>query len=238
MSNPWFRLYSEAVDDEKLRLLAFEDRWHFIALLCCKNNGILDTEPGLMRRKVAVKLGLDLRELGEVARRLAEVGLIDEESMQPIKWNDRQFKSDTSAERTKAYRDRMKRHGDVTVTAQETESDTEQKQIKTKTKRTSGADVFPEVEDRKLVADWLKVRKEKRLALTDTALEGFMREVRKSGLSLETILKKCCEKGWGGFEAKWLESDYNQPKRAEKFDALAFVNKYSTQARDEKLIEH
>jgi hypothetical protein len=128
MSNPWFRLYSEAVDDEKLRLLAFEDRWHFIALLCCKNNGILDTsdtDAGLMRRKVAVKLGLDLRELGEVARRLAAVGLINEESLQPIKWNDRQFKSDTSAERTRAYRDRMKRHRDVTVTAQETHTETD-----------------------------------------------------------------------------------------------------------------
>ena len=76
MSNPWFRLYSEAVDDEKLRLLAFEDRWHFIALMCCKNSGILDDQSPLMRRKVAVKLGLDLRELDEVARRLSEVGLI------------------------------------------------------------------------------------------------------------------------------------------------------------------
>lgn len=132
MSNPWFRLYSEAVDDEKLRLLAFEDRWHFIALLCCKNNGILDeAQTVLMRRKVAVKLGLDLRELGEVARRLAEVGLIDEESLQPLAWDNRQFKSDTSKQRTKEYRDRLKSHCDVTVTAQEedthTDSDSESK---------------------------------------------------------------------------------------------------------------
>lgn len=42
MSNPWLRLYTEAVDDEKLRLLAFEDRWHFIAILCCKGKGIID----------------------------------------------------------------------------------------------------------------------------------------------------------------------------------------------------
>jgi hypothetical protein len=106
MKNPWFRLYSEAVDDEKLRLLAFEDRWHFIALLCCKNTGILDTEPNLMRRKVAVKLGLDLRELGEVSRRLAEVGLIDYDSLQPLHWDERQFKSDTSTKRVKEYRER------------------------------------------------------------------------------------------------------------------------------------
>lgn len=128
MANPWFRLYSEAVDDEKLRLLAFEDRWHYIAILCCKNNGVLDeVQPNLMRRKVAVKLGLDLRELGEVARRLSEVGLVDQETLQPLAWDKRQFRSDTSKERTKAYRDRMKSHRDVTVTAQEadTEEDTD-----------------------------------------------------------------------------------------------------------------
>lgn len=126
MSNPWFRLYSEAVDDEKLRLLAFEDRWHFIALLCCKNNGVLDEpQSSLMRRKVAVKLGLDLRELGEVARRLSEVGLVNEDTLQPLAWDDRQFKSDTSKQRTKEYRDRLKSHRDVTVTAQDTHTDTD-----------------------------------------------------------------------------------------------------------------
>ena len=108
MSNPWFRLYSEAVDDEKLRLLAFEDRWHFVALLCCKNMGILDDMSVITRRKIAVKMGLDLRELGEVARRLAEVDLIDQDTLQPKKWDERQFKSDSSSERVRAYREKMK----------------------------------------------------------------------------------------------------------------------------------
>lgn len=79
----WFRMYAESVDDEKLRLLAFEDRWHFVALLCCKAQGLLDGEDPLMRRKVAVKLGLAMRELDECARRLAEVGLIDAETLNP-----------------------------------------------------------------------------------------------------------------------------------------------------------
>lgn len=136
MSNPWFRLYSEAVDDEKLRLLAFEDRWHYIALLCCKNNGILDDQSQLMRRKVAVKLGLDLRELDEVARRLSEVGLIDQDTFQPLAWDKRQFKSDkdnTAAERQKRYRESQKRNalrngvtnGNETRPEEETETDTE-----------------------------------------------------------------------------------------------------------------
>lgn len=39
---PWLRLYHRIIDDDKMRLLAFEDRWHFIALLCLKREGVLD----------------------------------------------------------------------------------------------------------------------------------------------------------------------------------------------------
>lgn len=128
----WFRMYSEAVDDEKLRLLAFEDRWHFVALLCCKAQGILDEDGELRNRKVAVKLGLSVRELEEVARRLSEVDLIDAQTLQPLAWDHRQFKSDSSLERVRAFRERMKRGCNVTVTAQETETETETEQKKNK----------------------------------------------------------------------------------------------------------
>ena len=72
---PWFRAYTRMVDDDKLKLLAFEDRWHFVALLCLKGEGLLDKgdAPGLLMRKVAVKLGLDVRSLEEVAQRIAPV---------------------------------------------------------------------------------------------------------------------------------------------------------------------
>ena len=109
---PWFRMYHESLDDEKLRLLAFEDRWHFVALLCCKAKGILDDgSVDLIRRKVAVKLGLAIRELDEVARRLDEVDLIDKETLQPLAWDIRQMVSDldlTAAERQKRQRERNK----------------------------------------------------------------------------------------------------------------------------------
>jgi hypothetical protein len=127
----WFRLHADAVDDEKLRLLAFEDRWHFVAILCCKSTGIIDCEDMvLLRRKVAVKLGLDARELDEVARRLSEVGLIDSQSLQPVAWSKRQFESDSSTERTRKWRQKQhetsrERHCDVTVTPPDTDTDTE-----------------------------------------------------------------------------------------------------------------
>lgn len=101
---PWLRLYTDMVDNEKIRLLAFEDRWHFVAILCIKQQGILEDKGTLRDRKIAVKLGLQLVDLGEVKRRLLEVGLIDED-WNPIGWDKRQFKSDSSTERVRKYRE-------------------------------------------------------------------------------------------------------------------------------------
>lgn len=122
---PWFRLYAEIIDNETVRLLAFEDRWHFVAIMACKCSGLLDSEGdnNLLRRKLSVKLGLALRELEAMAERLGEVGLIDPETFQPKGWDDRQFKSDTSRERVRAFRDRKKQGSNVTETAQDTDSD-------------------------------------------------------------------------------------------------------------------
>lgn len=126
----WFRLYSRIVDDEKLRLLAFEDRWHFVALCCLKSSGLLDEPESDMRsRKIAVKLGIQVRELEEVARRLREVELIDE-NLNPRAWNDLQYRSDNSTERVKKYRQKQERNAkarlrNVSETAQETETETD-----------------------------------------------------------------------------------------------------------------
>ena len=129
----WFRLYSRMIDDDKLRLLAFEDRWHFVALCCLKSEGLLD-EPAddLRARRIAVKLGVQLRELDEIERRLREVGLVDE-TLSPVAWDELQFRSDNSTDRVKAFRkrqkkqhvDTVKRFSNVSETAQETDTETE-----------------------------------------------------------------------------------------------------------------
>ena len=130
MSMQWFRLYHRIVDDEKLRLLAFEDRWHFVALCCLKGDGLLDEpDDSLRQRKIAVKLGVQVRELEEIGRRLQEVGLIDE-SLSPVAWDELQYRSDNSSERVKKYREKQKRNAskrvsNVSVTVQDTDTDTD-----------------------------------------------------------------------------------------------------------------
>jgi len=126
----WFRFYVDATSDEKLGLIAPSDRWHYVAVLCLKADGLLDEGGGELRaRKIAYKLGLSLPEADEVRRRLREVGLIDDD-WQPLGWERRQYRHDSSAERTREWRRRKAetppaRHGDVTVTGPETETETE-----------------------------------------------------------------------------------------------------------------
>jgi len=135
----WFRLYGEVIDDDKLRLLAFEDRWHFIALLCCKSKGILDTAGELLARRVALRLGLSVLELEIVAKRLADVGLIDATTYQPLAWEKRQRRSDsdhTNRDRQKRFRDKEKaanalRNGAVTRTEKRREEEEVEKRPKT-----------------------------------------------------------------------------------------------------------
>lgn len=52
--------------------------------------------------------------------------------------------------------------------------------------------------------DWVKLRKEKRAAVTQTAVEGIQREANKAGVSLQTALETCCARGWTGFKADWV----------------------------------
>ena len=108
MGQSWLRLWAEAVDDDKLRLLDFGDRWQFIAMLCLKAQGVLDDEDFERRqRKIAVKLGLTVTECETVMKRLVTAGLLSE-SWNPTNWNKRQFRSDSSTSRVRAFRKRFR----------------------------------------------------------------------------------------------------------------------------------
>ena len=64
--------------------------------------------------------------------------------------------------------------------------------------------------------DWVSLRKAKRAAVTQTALDGIAREASKAGVSLQTALETCCARGWTGFKADWLKDKGEQKSFAEK----------------------
>ena len=64
--------------------------------------------------------------------------------------------------------------------------------------------------------DWLSLRKAKKAAVTQTAIDGIAREASKAGVSLQTALETCCARGWTGFKADWLKDKGEQKSFAEK----------------------
>ena len=141
MPNPWFRMYTDFLEDPKLLALAFEDQRHFIGVLALKSSGTLDQDcsPELRDRLVAQRLWIDHSAIGEVKRRLIEARLINED-WQPIAWDKRQFVSDrdpTAAERARRYRQKKKdktasrvtsRNENGAVTPLDTDTDTDTKE--------------------------------------------------------------------------------------------------------------
>lgn len=60
--------------------------------------------------------------------------------------------------------------------------------------------------EKELVVDYIKHRKEKKASLLKTGFNGFKRELDKSGLDVNTVMKICIDKSWRGFESDWLSS--------------------------------
>ena len=60
--------------------------------------------------------------------------------------------------------------------------------------------------DDQLISDWLAVRKTKKASNSETAFNGFVRELKKSNLDVNTALRICIERNWQGFTASWLNN--------------------------------
>lgn len=133
MKNQWFRFYNDALNNPKVQKLSPVLFKTWVNLLCvaCDCDGIL---PSI--EDVAFSLRLDIKTLNKHLKELMLCGLIDEteQGLQPHNWDDRQFKSDTSKERTKKYRERLKtRKGDAISDNVVTSHVTPQEQSRTDT---------------------------------------------------------------------------------------------------------
>lgn len=60
--------------------------------------------------------------------------------------------------------------------------------------------------DPQAAADWLALRKQKKSAATKTAIDGIESEALKAGLSADSAIRECCQRGWAGFKASWMQS--------------------------------
>lgn len=63
--------------------------------------------------------------------------------------------------------------------------------------------------DGHFISDWFKIRAKKKAVNSETAMNGFLSQVEKSGRDINEVLQKCCEESWAGFKASWEWEDNN-----------------------------
>jgi hypothetical protein len=68
--------------------------------------------------------------------------------------------------------------------------------------------------EKKLVDDWLKVRKTKKATNTETAFRKFIEQVKMSNEPVNEILELCIEKSWSGFKSEWLDNLKNEKEKS------------------------
>jgi len=86
-----------------------------------------------------------------------------------------------------------------------------------------------------LLAEWLAVRKKK--PVTERVFNAIEKQARLLGWSAEQAIIKCCEQGWIGFDASWVDkpkSKSHQDERASVSNAAFgnLLNKYSIEEKE------
>lgn len=212
MANQWFRMYAEFAHDPKVQMLSEQDQRRYIMLLCmrCSNGDVT-----LHETEVAFQLRISEAEWGVTKSLLLERGLIDKHN-RPTAWDKRQYISDSSAARVAKHRNKKKQECNVTGNADETKGnalDTEQNQsistslrsVDTAPPAFSAQKALVELGVEPQVAkDWIATRKAK---LTQTAIDGLVREAKKANVTVGAAIAICCERGWRGFKADWVAGD-------------------------------
>jgi hypothetical protein len=122
----WFRMYDELLDDPKVQRLSGDDfkGWVNLLALASRHNGKL---PAIADIAFALRETEDA--VSTLLGRLLNGGLIESRSggadgmhYAPYRWAERQYKSDTSTDRVKRFRERSK---PVAETAPDTDTETE-----------------------------------------------------------------------------------------------------------------
>lgn len=70
---------------------------------------------------------------------------------------------------------------------------------------------------KQIASDWLRLRRDKRAAVTPTVIDGIIAQAKRASLSLNAALSISCMRGWTGFEASWVkDSDLSAVQGQEK----------------------
>lgn len=171
MGLPWFRMYSEFAYDPKVQSMDETSQRRFVIVLCLMCDGSLKK---LDENEIAVALRISVDELLSSKKLFVDKGFIDDE-WNVLHWDKRQYNSDTSAKRTREWRQRkkdkqpvtsQKRHGDSNETAPDTDTDIDNTPLPPKGEYSKSFEEFWSVCPKKVGKDsayrsWQKIGKRK-----------------------------------------------------------------------------
>lgn len=120
MAYTWFRFYNDAVNDPKVQRLPPPIFKFWINCLCLASAGAGGVLPGVV--DLAFSQRLSQKQAENYLNALVLGGLVDqtENGLKPHNWDHRQFKSDSSTERVKRFRNAAR---NVSETGPDTDSD-------------------------------------------------------------------------------------------------------------------
>lgn len=196
----WFRLYSDIVDNHKIRMIDPAERWFFIGIMACECQGILHGDDmEYMEKVLAIKLEVSVEVLRQIKQRLISVRLIDDQ-YQPVGWDERQYKSDSSTSRVARHRARkaetlQQRSRNVTVTPPE-QNRTEHNQNRKEhiPERVAALGVEPG-----LWNEYLATRKRLKATNTERAINTLVKKLEKlvaQGATASDVVEQANAQGW------------------------------------------
>ena len=142
--NRWYRAYEGTVSDPKLHEVALDAgvsrsvvlaTWQAILESCASNES---SKIEITPRRISLVLAEEKASIERVFESLEALGMITENTVS--KWDERQFSTDTSRQRTREYREKKRMsqesHRDVTVTSQKRHGDAPETETETETENT------------------------------------------------------------------------------------------------------
>lgn len=97
-------------------------------------------------------------------------------------------------------------HDDINLISSCNQDDSLETETETETKKEKKATVVatPVGVSESVWLDFVALRKSKKAPLTNTAIQGLIREADKANMTLEQVMSTCCERGWVGFKSDWM----------------------------------
>ena len=244
------RIIKESIctSDEIDRLTAEHEVFFYRLMVNVDDYGLLDARPKILASKCFPLKSIDTKKIEAWLQALADVGLIQRYQVDGMpylaitKWAQHQqirakrpkYPSPDSG--SEIICDPMQSNVPV-IQSNPIQSESESNPVPKRSTRSKPVgcpiDVTEEV--------WLSfvaVRNKKKAAITDLAILGIRREAVKAGITLEQALTICCEKGWAGFEAGWIDKDKPRHNGKPNANAALFASMTHLHTNIPKQEEH